>query len=158
MGPLYLLMMVACVGVSPLSGIPFVTTACGLSIAGLSAQLLLRRRTVWLPAGLRARVVRVDRLLAGLRRADRFAGVLEAALSRRLVWLTRGAVRTGLLMVCIAIGFKMPLMEIIPFGGTTRASVVLLIALSLVARDGLVALVAAAVLGVAAYYGISLFS
>ncbi|WP_208351099.1 exopolysaccharide biosynthesis protein [Pseudaestuariivita rosea] len=45
LGPLSLLMAAACVAVSPFWGIPFVTTACGLSIAALSMQLLLGRRT-----------------------------------------------------------------------------------------------------------------
>jgi hypothetical protein len=143
LGPLYLLATVACLAVSPLSGIPFVTTACGLSIAALSAQLLSGRRTAWLPCLLRRHAVRIDRLHAGLGRADRVAGAVEAAFRRRWVWLTRGSVRVVLLCACIAFGLTMPFLEVVPFAGTTLASVVLVIALALIARDGLAALVAA---------------
>ena len=38
LGALYLLLAVACLAVSPLLGIPLVTTACGLSIAALFGQ------------------------------------------------------------------------------------------------------------------------
>jgi hypothetical protein len=147
LGPLYLLMAVACVAVSPLSGIPLMTTACGLSIAALSAQLLLGRRRVWLPGGLRRRLIATARLRSGLGGADRMAGALEFVLRRRLPRLTRGPLRASLLGACLCIGLAMPFMEVVPFGGTTLASVVLVIALALVARDGLAALAAAGLLG-----------
>ncbi|WP_227288100.1 exopolysaccharide biosynthesis protein [Boseongicola sp. H5] len=141
LGPLYLLMAVACVAVSPLSGIPFVTTACGLSIAALSLQLLLGGRATWLPARVRRQVVHIQRLNAGLRRADGVAGVIETVFSRRWVWLTRGPARALLLCTCVALGVTMPFLEIVPFAGTTLAAVVLVIAMALIARDGLAALI-----------------
>lgn len=146
LGPLYLLMAVASLAVSPLSGIPFVTTACGLSIAALSAQLLLGRRTVWLPAILRRRLVATTKLRRGLGGADRVAGAVETVLRRRLAWLTRGPVRVLLLFLCLCLGLAMPVLEVIPFAGTTLASVVLVIALALIARDGLAAMGAASLL------------
>jgi hypothetical protein len=82
-GPLYLLMMVACVVVSPLLGIPLVTTVCGVSIAALALQLLLGRQTAWLPTRLRRRTVQIQRLNAGLVRADGVAGRIERLFSRR---------------------------------------------------------------------------
>ncbi|MEM7489600.1 MAG: exopolysaccharide biosynthesis protein [Pseudomonadota bacterium] len=144
LGPLYLLMAVACIAVSPLSGIPFVTTACGLSIAVLAGQLLLNRRAIWLPGRLRRRSVQVGRLRAGLRRADSVAGRMEAVMRRRLVWVTGGPVRVVLLTVCLVFGLTMPVLEIVPFAGTTLAALVLVIALALIARDGAVALLAGA--------------
>lgn len=143
-GPLYLLMAAACVAVSPLSGVPFVTTACGLSIAVLSAQLLLNRRAAWMPYALRRRRIPFGRLRSGLARADRVAGAVEAVLQRRWVWLTGGPVRAGLLSICLVIGLIMPLMEVVPFAGTLLASVVLVVAMALIARDGLAALLAGA--------------
>ena len=44
------------------------------------------------------------------------------------------------LLVCVAAGFAMPFLEIIPFSGSIVASGVFLIALSFVTRDGLLAL------------------
>ncbi len=151
LGPLYLLMAIACVAVSPLSGIPFVTAACGLSIALLSGQLLFNRRTVWLPAALRRRRIPHKRLRTGIKGADRVAGAVETALRRRWVWLTRGPMRTVLLSICLAFGLLMPFMEIVPFAGTTLASIVLIVTLALIARDGLAALMAG--IGVCAVVG-----
>jgi hypothetical protein len=142
LGPLYLLMAVACIAVSPLSGIPLVTTACGLSIAALSIQLLLGRRATWLPGQLRRRTVHIHRLQSGLRRADSVAGLIEAVFDRRWVWLTRGPARVLLLCICILLGLTMPFLEVIPFAGTAFASVVLVIATAFLMRDGLAALVA----------------
>lgn len=149
LGPLYLLMAVACIAVSPLSGIPFVTAICGVSIAALSLQVLLGHRVAWLPTHLRRRTVQIKRLNAGLVRADGVAGRLEHVFSRRWVWLTRGPVRVLLLCICIALGLLMPFLEIIPFAGTTLASAVLVIAIALIARDGLAALIAAVLVSAA---------
>lgn len=146
LGPLYLLMAVASLAISPLSGIPFVTTVCGLSIAALSAQLLLGRRTVWLPGVLRRQLVATSKLRRGLFGADRVAGAVETVLRRRLAWFTRGPVRVALLTLCLFLGLAMPFMEVIPFGGTTLASIVLVIAFALIVRDGLAAMTAASVL------------
>ncbi|HEV8033678.1 exopolysaccharide biosynthesis protein [Yoonia sp.] len=141
LGPLYLLMAIACVAVSPLSGIPLVTTACGLSIAALAIQLLLGWRTTWLPARLRRKTIHLQRLNAGLQRADWVAGRIETVFSRRWIWLTRGPTRVLLLCNCIALGLAMPFLEIVPFAGTAFASVVLVIAMAFILRDGLAALV-----------------
>ncbi|GFE63985.1 exopolysaccharide biosynthesis protein [Litoreibacter roseus] len=143
LGPLYLLMAVACVAVSPLSGIPFVTTACGLTIALLAGQLLIGRRTAWLPGPLRRREIKMSHLQKGLIRADRLAGFIERPLRRRWVWLTSGVVRSGLLGTCLILGLSMPFLEVIPFAGSTFAFVILIIALALIARDGLAAIFAA---------------
>jgi hypothetical protein len=143
LGPLYLMMGVASVAVSPVSGIPFVTAVCGVSIAALAAQLLLRRRSVWLPRRLRGKSVDVDRLTSGLDRADRVAGFIENRMRRRWVALTGGPVRVALLVACVLLGLGMPFLEVIPFAGTTFAATVLLISLALISRDGLAALLGA---------------
>ncbi|MEM7645134.1 MAG: exopolysaccharide biosynthesis protein [Pseudomonadota bacterium] len=135
-------MAVACTAVSPLSGTPFVTTVCGLSVAALSAQLLLRRRTVWPPDPLQRHRVAMDRPWSGMRRADRVAGMPETVLRRRWVWITRGPAQAALPWICLGFGLAMPLLEVVPFAGTTLASAALLIALALIARDGLAAIIA----------------
>ncbi|MEO0772131.1 MAG: exopolysaccharide biosynthesis protein, partial [Pseudomonadota bacterium] len=128
--------------VSPLSGVPFVTTMCGLSIAGLATQLLLGRRVVWLPERVRQRRIPATRLRNGLARADWVVMRMERVMRRRMTWLTHGPVRVTLLSLCLVFGLIMPFMEIVPFAGSSVAALVLVISLALISRDGVMALLA----------------
>ena len=65
-----------------------------------------------------------------------------------LAWLTRGPIRASLLALCLCLGLAMPFMRVIPFAGTTVALIVFVSALTLIARDGLMAMIAVAVPGV----------
>lgn len=142
-----LLLLAGVITVSPLSGIPGMPTLMGLFVILVAGQMLCGREHFWLPGWLVRRSVkrsRVDKALRWLRRPARF---IDRGLKPRLDPMLR---RPGLLLialVCTAIGFTMPPMEIIPFTVNGAGAAITIFGLALIARDGLLALAALALAG-----------
>jgi hypothetical protein len=128
----------ALIAVSPASGIPGVTSAVGLVVAATVAQALLGRETLWLPRRFACRRIDADRLARGVRRLRGPVGAVERLLRPRLSWLVRRPLVALPLLVMLAIGLAMPLLEFIPTSGSVAAAAISVLAAGLLARDGLV--------------------
>lgn len=138
-GPL--LTLAGLVTLAPLVGdIPGVPTIMGVVVVLTAAQMLIRRDHVWLPAWLLDRSVDRDKLhkaLDWLRKPARFVDRLTG---RRLTFVFRGPGRIALALLCLGVGAVMPLMEAIPFSANAAGVALTLLGLSLVARDGALAI------------------
>jgi len=143
-GPL--LTLAGLVTLAPLVGdIPGVPTIMGMVVVLTAAQMLIRRDHVWLPAWLLDRSVDRDKLhkaLDWLRKPARFVDRLTG---RRLTFVFRGPGRIALALLCLGVGAVMPLMEAIPFSANAAGVALTLLGLSLVARDGALAMAGIAV-------------
>ena len=142
-----ILLVLALMVVSPLSGIPMFSSFCGTIIAVVSLQMLWQRDFVWLPQFVGRRTVPGDRLRAALGFMRRVAGFFDrftrADRLHRLVD-RRGRVVTQAL--CAVCGVLMPLLEIVPFSSSVLGAAVLCFALSLLTRDGLLTILGVAIL------------
>lgn len=141
-GALPVMMVVALVVVSPLSGIPLLSSAAGLTIAGIALQLALGRQSLWLPGWLCHRSVPSDRLDAAIERLRPLARFLDHHTRPRLRSLTQAPVANLLLLLCGVAGLTMPMLEILPFTSSFMAMAVTLIGFSLLTRDGIWAILA----------------
>lgn len=144
------LMVPALLVVSPLSGIPLFSTACGLTIAFVAAQMVAGRRHLWLP-GLLMRL-RIDgkRARAALSRVHRLAHWLDAHSRARLRPLLRAPVRKVAELLCMLCGLAMPFLEIVPLSSSLLGVAVLFFATALMVRDGMFALAGLAAMALAA--------
>ncbi|MCR8725620.1 exopolysaccharide biosynthesis protein [Frigidibacter sp. ROC022] len=142
-----LLLVPALIVVSPLSGIPFLPTLCGLSIALIALQMSFGRQHIWLPDWILRRTMDRKRFLRALTWLDRPAGWIDSVTAQRLAWLTRLPFRSLLLAACALAGGAMPFLEILPFTSSILASAVVLIALGLLVGDGLAALLGLGFIG-----------
>lgn len=142
-----LLLVPALIVVSPLSGIPTLSTLCGLTIALIAVQMGLGRDHIWLPGWLLRRGMDRRRFLQALGWLDRPAGWIDRVTAERLVWLTRPPFRSLLLAACTLAGAAMPFLELLPFTSSILAGAVVLIALGLLVRDGLAALLGLGFIG-----------
>ncbi len=139
--------------VSPLSGIPLFSSACGILIALISAQMLLGRRHLWLPSLL------TNRHIAGkkLRKAtDKLQGVarwMDSHTRERLRFFTHRPFRWVTQAACLLCGAAMPFLELVPFSSSILGVAVTLLALSLLVRDGLIALFGLGFIAMAAGVG-----
>lgn len=136
--------------VTPLSGIPGVPTTASIIIILICLQYLSGRRTIWLPRWiLRAKVgrPRLDRAMAS---AKPVARVIDKVIRPRLGFLINRVTFALVALVCAALALTMPPLEILPFVSTTTAFIITLFALSILVRDGLLALIALAITGFAA--------
>ncbi|MEJ6392186.1 exopolysaccharide biosynthesis protein [Gymnodinialimonas sp. 2305UL16-5] len=128
--------------VSPLSGVPFVSSVCGTIIAFCALQSALGRGNLWLPGLLRRRQVSPRRIAGAMRRVRRLARWLERNATRRLPMLSAQPFSTLYLLLSAACGLCMPFLELVPMSSSLLALSVTLIGLGLMLRDGLLLSVA----------------
>ncbi|EBA11154.1 exopolysaccharide biosynthesis protein [Roseobacter sp. CCS2] len=122
---------------TPLSGIPLFSSLMGLMIVLISLQMLLRRDRLWLPKWILRRNVKgdvVSKAFAYLRPA---AAWLDDRTDKRLRLFVRRPMIFVPQMVCAISGACMPLLEFIPFTSSIMGIGVALLALGMLARDGL---------------------
>ncbi|MCT8468543.1 exopolysaccharide biosynthesis protein [Chromohalobacter canadensis] len=138
-----LLLVPGVITLLPLVGdIPGVPTLMAILVLLVAGQLLLGCRTFWLPQWLLKRSVsqsKLDKAVAWMRKPAR---AIDRLLKPRLTWLTQ---RTGTCLValfCFLIALAMPLMEVVPFSANGAGLALMMFGLSLMANDGLWALLA----------------
>lgn len=152
-----LLIVPGLVALSPLSGIPGMPSTMGLLVILISGQLLLGRRSFWMPNFILDRCIsrrRFDRALDFMAKPARW---IDRPLQRRLTWLTK---RPGLYVVaicCLLVAATMPPLELLPFAASAAGLAISLFALSLIARDGLLALLGITVTGGLAFFAVRFF-
>jgi hypothetical protein len=135
-------LLVALAAVTPLSGIPGVSIACGLMIALASAQLLVKADCLWLPGRLRRLSLERARVARNLDRIRPVADWLDRHTHERLrVLFHRPLVYVPETLMLLA-GLTMPFLEVIPFSSSAMAAGVALLSLALLTRDGLFAVLA----------------
>ena len=130
-GPL--LLLVGVIMTSPLSGMPGVPTTMGVLV------LLIH---FWLPAFVLRRSLeerKVHRAINWLRPSARF---VDRWLRPRLPAFIRGGSTYLISLVCAAIAAVMPMMELVPFSAHVAGLALTAFGLALIARDGLLALIA----------------
>lgn len=138
-GPI--LLVAGLVTLAPLVGdIPGVPTLMALLVILVSAQLLAGRRRIWLPRFLRERSVTrpgleriIDRLEPPARFIDRF-------FHPRLSVLVMGPGTLLIGMSALLVALVMPMLEFIPFSATLAGAALSAFGLSLIARDGYLAI------------------
>lgn len=148
-GALPVMMLVALLIVSPLSGIPLVSSLGGLTIAGIALQLAAGRRALWLPGWLRSRSIPRLRLAAAIAQLRPAARYLDHRSRPRLRFVTVPPVSRLVLLICALAGLSMPFLELVPFSSSLLALSVTCLGFSLLTRDGLWAVLATMPLGAA---------
>ncbi|MGR3586904.1 MAG: exopolysaccharide biosynthesis protein [Paracoccaceae bacterium] len=128
--------------VSPLSGIPFFSTFCGIAIAFIAAQMLFKRQHLHLPDLLTRQSVPGEKLRTGLTKMHRVADFLDRRTQEgRLHQLVGSGGRILPQLLCVIAGAMMPLLEIVPFSSSIIGAAVLSFAVALLTQDGLFVLI-----------------
>ncbi|MEP1962527.1 exopolysaccharide biosynthesis protein [Tateyamaria sp.] len=128
---------IALVLVSPISGIPGFSTLCAFVILMVMVQALMPHRSLWLPKVLRDRCVRSDRVHKAVTWLRKPAAWIDRHSHPRLRILTSGPLRWLTLVLCMLVPVMWPFMEFIPFLTSIGASAVALMSFGLLTRDGL---------------------
>jgi hypothetical protein len=145
------MMVPALLVVSPMSGIPFFSSLCGLTIAFIAGQMLFRRTHLYLPDTVTRRRLPGDKLRSGLKRMRRVADFLDRYTRKgRLRRLVGNGGRILPQLLCVIAGILMPLLEIVPFSSSVLGMAVLSFSIALLTRDGVFVLVGLAIVGAAA--------
>ena len=139
-GPLLLLAGV--IMASPLTAFPSVPTLMGLLTFIIAVQLLLRKKHFWLPRWLLSRSMPAGRFVKGIERLRPAARFVDRLLRPRFTLFVRGISIYIIAVACIAIALSMPVMELVPLSAHIAGLALTAFGLSLIARDGLLALTA----------------
>lgn len=145
------LMVPALLVVSPLSGIPLFSSFCGITIAFIAAQMLVKRSHLYLPDVVTRRTVPGERLRGGLKRMRRVADFLDRHTHKGR--LDRFVGHGGRLLpqsLCMVAGALMPLLELVPLSSSILGAAVLAFSIAMLTRDGMFVLVGMTIFGAAA--------
>lgn len=137
------------IAVSPVSGIPGLSSTIGLLVATITAQMLMGRTSAWLPGFVTRRRIATTRLHRALNWLRRPVGFLERLARPRMVILVSQPLVILPLMTMLAIGFTMPLLELVPMSATIAGAILTIFAVGLLVRDGLLVLLALALSAIA---------
>lgn len=138
-----ILLLTGIITLAPLIGdIPGVPTSMGLVVFLIAIQLLLRREKLWLPEFLLKRSVKQKKLQNSMKWLMPTARFIDRFLKPRLTILTSDVMIHVIAMICICIALVMPVMEFVPFSANIAGIALTTFGLSLLARDGLLALIA----------------
>ncbi len=152
------LMAVALLVVSPLSGIPLFSSVCGLTMAFVSAQMFWGADHLWLPDFIMRQKISGERMCGALLKMRKAADWLDNRARRRMLFMVRGAMRKLLEFLCILCGAVMPFLELVPFSSSILGLAIMLISTALLTRDGLFAAFAAALMATAAMVPVTVFA
>lgn len=136
---------------SPLSGIPGMSSVCGVSIALIALQWPLGRRHVWLPAWLKRRQLRRDRLSKATDSLRRPIALVDRLTRSRLHVLVRPPMSVANELLCLACGLAMPMLELVPLSSSILGLAVALLAVASISRDGVLAALGYLIVGFGAY-------
>lgn len=137
-----LLMLPAVALVSPLSGIPLFSSAMGIMISLVSLQIVAGRRTVWLPRWIRNLWANGHHVQNAFNWVKPFTRWLDQHTNARLRGLSRMPFVLVPQVLCLFSGLIIPFLELVPFSSSLIGLGVTLLALGMLARDGVILLLA----------------
>jgi hypothetical protein len=140
-GPVILL--AGLVTAAPLIGdIPGVPSLVAMLVLLTLGQLLFGRKHIWLPNWLANRCISREKLVRGLELLLPPARFLDRFVRPRLSLLVHRPMLYVLAGCCMIVAATMPALELIPFSANLAALALTAFGLAMIARDGLLALVA----------------
>ncbi|WP_168217544.1 exopolysaccharide biosynthesis protein [Paracoccus liaowanqingii] len=145
------LLFPAMLEISPIGGIPGVPTAIALVIVLFSIQIALGFEYLWLPKLIERREIGAKRFRKAMEWLLPVARWTDRAIKPRLDWATKRPWLNIFALICIALAATVPLLEIIPFASTIPMAAIALFGISILSRDGVVAILAALV-SIGAFY------
>jgi hypothetical protein len=134
--------MAGVIMVSSLSGIPGMATSIGTVVLLIAIQLLFRREYFWLPRWLLTRSIARAKLCKAIEWLRPPARFVDRWLRPRLLLFIDGFSKYMVAIFCAVIAAGMPMMELVPFSATSAGIALTAFGLSLIAHDGLLALLA----------------
>ena len=123
--------------VSPLSGVIGVWTFIAILVIVLSAQALMGRSRLWLPAFLLNKRMKSKHLLKAVSWLRKPCAFFDRHSHTRLQFLTTGPMRIVTLLICTILPLGWPFLEFVPFASSFGGGTVALFAFGLFTRDGL---------------------
>jgi hypothetical protein len=152
------LLVPALIVVSPLSGIFFLPTVMGLTMALIALQMLIGRRRLWLPGFVLRRSVSGARMVRAADRLDRLGRWFDRQTRARFTFLLFGPLRLIPQVGCLISGLMMPFLELVPLSSSLLGGAITLFAVSLLTRDGLFVIAGLVTMATASVIPVAMFA
>ena len=136
---------------APIIGdIPGVPTILGAIVFLFSIQLLFGKEHFWLPKFLLDRSISGKKMNKGIEWLQRPASWIDKLLKPRLRLLVKDTAVYIIAFMCLMIASVMPIMELVPFSANAAGAALTVFGLALIARDGLLLVIALLLTGIIA--------
>ena len=122
--------------------IPGVPAILGTLVVIIVSQMWCGRDHVWVPGWFERRSVSSGTVRTALDWGRRPAGWVDRVTRERLTGWINSATVSVLAVACLVLALGTPLMEVVPMSANVAGLAITMFALSLVARDGLLAIIA----------------
>lgn len=139
-GPL--LLLAGLLGMTPVAAVPSAPSLIALITVLISSQLLFGRDTIWIPRFLARLSVKAKKVQSAVRISEKPARVVDRVVRPRLIALTRPWADRMAAGVCLLVALCVPPLEFLPFVAFVPSAAIAAFGIGLIARDGLVILVA----------------
>ena len=140
------LVLAGLVILAPIVGdIPGVPTLMGAIVCLTAGQVLIGRRSFWLPDALLSRSIAREKLTRSLEKLRRLSRFIDRILRPRLRLFVGGTAAYVIAVICFIIGLGMLPMELVPFSANGAGLALFAFGLAFIGQDGLLALVAGVV-------------
>ncbi|PCC97953.1 exopolysaccharide biosynthesis protein [Halopseudomonas pelagia] len=146
-GPLLLIMGLTLF--SPLSGVPGMAIFAGLFVLLIALQMLVGRKHFWLPGFILNRSVAQSKLTKALDWLKPTARRVDRMIKPRLNFMLHPSSTYLIAGLCVMVGAALPFLELVPFSSSIVGLALAILGLALVARDGLLVLIAVSFIGAA---------
>ena len=121
----------------PIGSIPGFPVISGVLISLFAIQIIVGRRTPWVPQRIRKWSIKRDKFEEARCKIGPRARKFDGLLRTRLTWFSSGIMIRLAALMCIPMSILLVPLEFIPFGATVPEAALLLFALGISARDGL---------------------
>jgi hypothetical protein len=135
-----IILAIGLIAVTPIDSIPTLPTTFGVIVLLTVGQMLIGRRSLWLPRGIARRALPADGLKKALHWLDPYAAKADSWFGMRLTVFTHGPFLTLIALCCAALAAVMPFLELLPLVSTLPALAFVAFGIALLMRDGVAAL------------------
>ncbi len=139
-GPL--LLLCGLLGMTPVSAIPTAPTILAVIVVLIAGQMAFGRQSVWIPRFIGRLSVKAEKLTKAVKVSRKPVRVVDRMVGSRLGALTTPLADRLVAMACVLVALCVPPLELLPFAAFVPALAIFTFGVGLVARDGLVVLIA----------------
>ena len=154
-GPI--IFVTALLGASPLGGIPGVPTLFAIILILIAVQILIGRRSFWIPDRIGNRAVTDDKVTRSVDKARPAAQWMDRHFGHRLEALTGRPAQLAAALVVVGLCIMIPPLEVVPFAALIPFAAIALLGLAITVRDGVLMVVAFAASAGALFAAINFF-
>lgn len=143
-GPLMLIPSLALL--TPLGGIPLMPIAIAVVLVLVAGQRVLGMEKPWVPKGMREKEISREKMVSAFKKLRPIAKFVDTLIRQRLAFLVVGPMERVIAMAIVAVGLSVPVFGLVPLAAMIPGAAAVLLCLAITARDGVLVLLAAAVI------------